>query len=141
MRKLLLYCLLLMFFASKSYAQSRQITGTVTDNEGKPMEFVTVAVAETQKATSTDIKGFFKINAENGQNLRFSFVGVKTITITVTAATHDLKIQFKDNQTALNEVVVTGYASERKKDLTGAVAVVDLAPVKNNSSGNTMQAL
>lgn len=141
MKKLLLYCLLLMLFVSKGYAQSRQITGTVTDNEGKPMEFVTVVVAGTQKATSTDVKGFFKINAENGQILKFSFVGVKPITITITAATSTLKVQLKDNQTSLNEVVVTGYASERKKDLTGAVAVVDLAPVKNNSSGNTMQAL
>jgi TonB-linked SusC/RagA family outer membrane protein len=141
MKKLLLYCLLLMCFASKSYAQSRQITGTVADNEGKPMEFVTVSVVETQKATYTDAKGNFKITAENGQNIKFSFVGVKSITTTVTAATNYLTIQFKDNKTSLNEVVVTGYLSERKKDLTGAVSIVDLAPVKNNSSGNTMQAL
>ncbi|HEY8784126.1 MAG TPA: SusC/RagA family TonB-linked outer membrane protein [Mucilaginibacter sp.] len=141
MRKLLLFCFLLLLFISKGYAQSRQITGTVTDNDGKPMGFVTVSVVETQKATTTDEKGYFKISAENGQTLRFTYVGVKQITVQITAATQNLNIQFKDNQSTLNEVVVTGYTSERRKDLTGSVSVVDLTPVKNNSSGNTMQAL
>jgi TonB-linked SusC/RagA family outer membrane protein len=68
-------------------------------------------------------------------------VGTKPILVTVAADTKVLDVVFKDAATTLNEVVVTGYTSERKKDLTGAVAVVDLAPVKNNSSGNTMQAL
>ncbi|WP_295675801.1 SusC/RagA family TonB-linked outer membrane protein [uncultured Mucilaginibacter sp.] len=141
MRKLLLFCFLLLLFLSKGYAQSRQITGTVIDSDGKPLEFVTVSVVETQKATATDAKGNFKINAESGQTLKFTFVGVKPISVQITAATQNLNIQFKDNQSTLNEVVVTGYSSERRKDLTGSVSVVDLSPVKNNSSGNTMQAL
>lgn len=141
MRKLLLICSLLILLISKGYAQSRIITGTVLDNASKPMDAVTIVVVETQKSTLSDASGKFSITASTGQSIRFSYVGTKPILVKVTADTKVLDVVFKDAATTLNEVVVTGYTSERKKDLTGAVAVVDLAPVKNNSSGNTMQAL
>jgi len=141
MRKLLLICSLLILLISKGYAQSRIITGTVLDNASKPMDAVTIVVVETQKSTLSDANGKFSITASTGQSIRFSYVGTKPILVKVTADTKVLDVVFKDAATTLNEVVVTGYTSERKKDLTGAVAVVDLAPVKNNSSGNTMQAL
>jgi len=141
MRKLLLICSLLILLISKGYAQSRIITGTVLDNASKPMDGVTIVVVETQKSTLSDASGKFSITASTGQSIRFSYVGVKPVLVTVAADTKVLDVVFKDASTTLNEVIVTGYTSERKKDLTGAVAVVDLAPVKNNSSGNTMQAL
>lgn len=141
MRKLLLICSFLTLLISEGYAQSRIVTGTVSDNSSKPLDGVTVAVVETQKSTLSDANGKFKIAVENGQSLRFSYVGTKPIVVIVAADTKVLNIVFKDAENTLNEVVVTGYTSERKKDLIGAVSVVDLAPVKNNSSGNTMQAL
>lgn len=141
MRKLLLICSFLTLLISEGYAQSRIVTGTVSDNSSKPLDGVTVAVVETQKSTLSDVNGKFKIAVENGQSLRFSYVGTKPIVVVVAADTKVLNIVFKDAENTLNEVVVTGYTSERKKDLIGAVSVVDLAPVKNNSSGNTMQAL
>lgn len=141
MRKLLLICSFLILLISEGYAQSRTITGTVLDNSSKPIDGVTIVVVETQKSTLSDANGKFSIAVKNGQSVRFSYVGAKPIVITVTADTKTLDVIFKDAENKLNEVVVTGYTSERKKDLTGAVAVVDLAPVKNNSSGNTMQAL
>ena len=141
MRKLLLICSFLILLISEGYAQSRIITGTVLDNSSKPIDGVTIVVVESQKSTLSDANGKFRIAAENGQSVRFSYVGAKPIVMTITADTKVLDVVFKDAENTLNEVVVTGYTSERKKDLTGAVAVVDLAPVKNNSSGNTMQAL
>ena len=141
MRKLLLICSLLILIVSEGYAQSRMIRGVVTDNASKPVEGATVVVVETQKATTTDAGGNFQITAENGQTIRVTYVGSKPISTVVTTGVNSLQIQFKDSNTALNELVVTGYTSERKKDLTGSVAVVDLTPIKNNSSGNTMQAL
>ncbi|SHL97802.1 SusC/RagA family TonB-linked outer membrane protein [Mucilaginibacter sp. OK098] len=141
MRKLLLICSFLILLISEGYAQSRIITGTVSDNSSKPLDGVTIAVVETQKSTVSDVNGKFKIAVENGQSLRFSYVGAKSIVVPIAADTKVLNIVFKDAENTLNEVVVTGYTSERKKDLIGAVSVVDLAPVKNNSSGNTMQAL
>jgi len=141
MRKLLLMCSLLILIVSEGYAQSRTIKGVVTDNASKPIEGATVVVVETQKATTTDAAGNFQIQAENGQTIRVSYVGSKPVSVIVAPDSKDIRIQFKDSNTALNELVVTGYTSERKKDLTGSVSVVDLTPVKNNSSGNTMQAL
>jgi len=141
MRKLLLMCSLLILIVSEGYAQSRMIKGVVTDNASKPIEGATVVVVETQKATTTDAAGNFQIQAENGQTIRVSYVGSKPVSVIVAPDSKDIRIQFKDSNTALNELVVTGYTSERKKDLTGSVSVVDLTPVKNNSSGNTMQAL
>lgn len=141
MRKLLLICSFLILLISEGYAQSRTITGTVLDNSSKPIDGVTIVVVETQKSTLSDANGKFSIAVKNGQSVRFSYVGAKPILVTITADTKTLDVVFKDAENKLNEVVVTGYTSERKKDLTGAVAVVDLAPVKNNSSGNTMQAL
>jgi len=141
MSKLLLICSFLILLISEGYAQSRMITGTVLDNASKPMDGVTIGVVETQKSVLSDANGKFSISVATGQSIRFSYVGTQPIVITIAADTKVLNIVFKDAANALNEVVVTGYTSERKKDLTGAVAVVDLAPVKNNSSGNTMQAL
>jgi TonB-linked SusC/RagA family outer membrane protein len=141
MRKLLLICSFLILLISEGYAQSRTITGTVLDNSSKPIDGVTIVVVETQKSTLSDANGKFSIAVKNGQSVRFSYVGAKPILINITADTKVFDVVFKDAENKLNEVVVTGYTSERKKDLTGAVAVVDLAPVKNNSSGNTMQAL
>ena len=141
MRKLLLLCSFLILIVSEGHAQSRIIKGVVTDNASKPLEGATVVVVETQKATTTDASGNFQIQAENGQTIRVSYVGTKPVSVIVQADTKTLQIQFKDSNNTLNELVVTGYTSERKKDLTGSVSVVDLTPVKNNSSGNTMQAL
>jgi len=141
MRKLLLICSFLILLISEGYAQSRIISGTVLDNSSKPIDGVTIVVVESQKSTLSDANGKFSIAVKNGESVRFSYVGAKPILITITADTKVLDVVFKDAENKLNEVVVTGYTSERKKDLTGAVAVVDLAAVKNNSSGNTMQAL
>jgi TonB-linked SusC/RagA family outer membrane protein len=141
MKKLLLICSLLLFIACESFAQSRTISGTVTDAASKPLEAVTVSVVETQASTITNSKGKFTIVASNGQTIRFSYIGAQPYNLKVDASTVDPTIKMETGNTSLNEVVVTGYTSERRKDLTGAVAVVDLNPVKNNSSGNTMQAL
>lgn len=141
MRKLLLLCSLLILVISQGYAQSRIVKGIVIDNALRPLDGATVTVVETQKSTLSDAGGNFQIQAATGQTIRISYVGTKPISIVVTADAKPLQVQFKDSNNNLNEIVVTGYTSERKKDLTGSVSVVDLAPVKNNSSGNTMQAL
>ena len=141
MRKLLLFCSMLVMLAAAAFAQTRQITGTVADKDGRPLPGVSIIVLETQKATSTDIKGKFSIQASVGQTIRFSYVGVKPVTVKITAATNNLAVAFKEGNTDLNEVVVTGYTSERKKDLTGAVSVVNVADIQDIPEGNAMKEL
>lgn len=141
MRKILLICSLLALWASGAYAQSRVITGAVTDNTNSPVAGATVAIVETQFAVTTDAKGHFSISAANGQTIRISFVGAKTYTIAVKPATTQFSVRLEADNTALNEVVVTGYTSEKKKDLTGAVSVVNVSEIKDIPEGNPMKAL
>jgi TonB-linked SusC/RagA family outer membrane protein len=89
----------------------------------------------------TDASGKFSIEASSGDDLSFSYVGMKPFTIKIEGASQNLTIEMEETVKEEDVVVVTGYTTQRKKDLTGAVAVVDMGPVKNTSSGNTMQAL
>jgi TonB-dependent SusC/RagA subfamily outer membrane receptor len=98
-------------------------------------------VAGTQQATITDVSGKFKIQATTGETLRFSFVGYKPVEVTLTETSNNLKVKIQASSNELNEVVVTGYTSEKKKDLTGAVAVVNVAEIKDIQEGNPMKAL
>ena len=68
-------------------------------------------------------------------------MGMKSVTFKVTSIGQNLNVELEEGIKEGEQVVVVGYTSQRKQDLTGAVAVVELAPVKNNSSGNIMQSL
>ncbi len=134
---LLLPLLLLMFF---SKAQNVSVTGTVTSKSGNtPLAGVTVK--SKTKSAATNNEGKFTIEAAVGETIEFSFVGMVPYTHKVTKDGEVVAIALEETQNNLNTVVVTGYTSQRKQDVTGAVAVVDMTPIKNNSSGNTMQAL
>jgi TonB-dependent starch-binding outer membrane protein SusC len=136
----LLFLLPLLLLAMFSFAQQKTITGTVvgkTDNV--PLAGVTVTVKG--KSVTTDANGKFSIEASVGDNLVFSYVGMNSVTIKITNESQNLSVELEEGVKEGEQIVVVGYSTQRKVDLTGAVAVVDLNPVKNNSSGNTMQAL
>ena len=138
MRKL--SCLIvLLLIAVITNAQLKQVSGTVTGKTGgKPLAGVTVQSGTT--VTVTNAAGAFSIQAKKGDKITFTSTGLKPSTLSV-GDENNFSVILEEDQQALGEVVVVGYTSQRKKDLTGAVAIVDLTPVKNNSSGNTMQAL
>ncbi|MEO6733862.1 MAG: SusC/RagA family TonB-linked outer membrane protein [Ferruginibacter sp.] len=136
MRKFLTIIAVLM--VTVSFAQQKKVTGTVTDKiTHEPLRGASVQFKK--QTVTTDNEGRFSIDAAEGENLIITFVGKKPQTVKVTG--QDLSIGLEEGTKEEEQVVVVGYTSQRKQDLTGAVAVVDLAPVKNNSSGNTMQAL
>ncbi len=139
MRKVI-FLLPLLLLAVCSFAQQKNITGTVTGKlENAPLAGVTVS--SKGKAVQTDAEGKFTFAASVGDDLTFTYVGYKSLTVRIKSP-GNLSVQLEDaGSKELEQIVVVGYSTQRKKDLTGAVAVVDLAAVKNNSSGNTMQAL
>jgi len=141
MRKLLLFCSLLVLMAGGVYAQTREVTGTVSDNAGETLVGVTVSITGTQVATTTDVNGKFSIQASTGQILKFTYIGYKPVMVKVPDTKKPLNVVFDQSLNDLNEVVVTGYTSEKKKDLTGAVTVVNVSEVKDVATGNVMQAL
>lgn len=123
-----------------AFAQQKKISGTVINKSTKtPLEGVSVQAKS--KTVVTDAAGKFSIEAAAGDNVNFTYVAMKPVTVKVTSPDQVLSVEMEEGVKEGEQVVVVGYSSQRKKDLTGAVAVVDLTPVKNNSSGNTMQAL
>ncbi|MCF3108842.1 SusC/RagA family TonB-linked outer membrane protein [Niabella sp. CC-SYL272] len=121
-------------------AQQITVTGTVRGKSTQePVSGVTVKAANS--IVMTDTAGHFSIRTSINGQLTFSHVSMKPLTITVTDAGSALLVEMEELVELGQQVIVVGYSTQRKQDVTGAVAVVDLNPVKNTSSGNTMQAL
>lgn len=140
MKKTLLSFIAMLLSLQLALAQ-RQVTGTVTAEGSKePLIGATVMVKETKSGTLTDVEGKFSIAApENATTLVISYIGFTSKEVSI-AGTDKVEISLAEGK-ELSEVVVVGYTSSKKEDLTGAIAVVDLEPIKNISSGNPMQAL
>jgi TonB-linked SusC/RagA family outer membrane protein len=117
------------------------ITGTITDPEGKPMEGVSVLVKSTNMGVTTNKDGVFSIQVpEEGDVLLFSFVGFETKEIKVTEATV-LNIGLKIQEVNVEEVVVVGYGTQRKRDVTGAVSTIPKDRLTQLPNTNVAQAL
>jgi len=139
MRKIIL---LLLLFGSfyPAFSQGKKITGIVINKVTRePLQGASVQVRD--KAVVTDSKGRFTISAIQGQTIAVSYVGLKTINVRVENNTSEVSVEMEEDANKVEEVVVTGYKSEKKKDLTGAVSVVNLKDIKDVPSGNPMQSL
>lgn len=124
-----------------SELQQKQITGTITDQKGNPMGGVTVLVKGTTTGTLTDATGKFIIpNLPQNATLIFSFVGTVTQEIQVAGQTQ-IDIVMKDAAIGLNEVVVVGYGTQKKVNLTGAVDVIKSDVLANRQASTTSQLL
>jgi TonB-linked SusC/RagA family outer membrane protein len=135
--QLLLPMVLLALF---SWAQQKTITGKVVSKSNhEPLQGVSVRVKD--HTVVTDAAGAFSIPASPGDVLSLSFVGMNPLTVKIAANTTDLSLTMEEGSNDLNTVVVTGYKSEKKVDLTGAVSVVNLAAVKNVPASSPMLAL
>jgi iron complex outermembrane receptor protein len=122
--KKLLTILLLMCTFVAVHAQRMSIGGIVTDaKDGSPVIGASVVIKGTQLATVTGTDGSYKISAQKGDVLVFSFVGYEPVEMTVGENTL-INVSLKETLTALDEVVVIGYGTVKKSDATGSVAVV-----------------
>jgi iron complex outermembrane receptor protein len=122
-KRLLPALLITLLLALQTFAQQRTITGKVTDNTGAPVSGATVTVKGTNIATSTGSDGSYKINVpQDAGTLVISAVGYGNLEAAISGSSVDVSIT--PTQSNLNEVVVVGYGTARKRDLTGAVASV-----------------
>ncbi|MBW9279377.1 TonB-dependent receptor [Bacteroides fragilis] len=103
--------------------QSQAISGVVTDTNGEPVIGASVSEKGTTNGTITDINGKFSLNVKPGAILKVTFVGYKPHEV---KATRTMKIILKEDSELLDEVVVVGYGTQKKENLTGAVASVDV---------------
>jgi TonB-linked SusC/RagA family outer membrane protein len=126
--------LFVLFVALSSFtgmhAQSKTIKGVVTGSvDGMPIPGVTVLIKGTNKGTTTDFDGAYIINASLGEELAFYYVGMTTKIIKILSSEHNVVLS--SDVEDLEEVVVIGYGTVKKKELTGAVSQVKAADIEN----------
>ena len=119
-------------------AQDVIVSGTVKDATGEPIIGASVVQKGTSNGTVTDFDGHFSFKAPQGTPLVISYIGYDT---QEAKAGSDMVIELKENSKELNEVVVTGYTTQRKADLTGSVAVVSTKDLKTSPDPDPMRAL
>ena len=117
--KKLFLSLLALLTSTIMYAQT-EISGTVVDATGETVIGATVMEKGTSNGTITDFDGNFKLKVEAGKTLVFSYIGYNTQEL---PAKDGMQVTMTDNAKELAEVVVTGYSTQRKADLTGSVSV------------------
>ncbi|GFZ41098.1 MAG: TonB-dependent receptor [Bacteroides nordii] len=138
--KFMLFVGLLLGGTSQLYAQQSQVTGSIVDAEGEAMIGVSVKVKGASHGTISDMDGHFKLSVQQGQTLVFSYMGYITQDIKWKGQS-TLKIVMHEDAKALDEVVVVGYGTAKKANLSGAAVNVDAAKIEQKQPVNVMDAL
>lgn len=139
MKRTFLSALFLLIMAVMAQAQNITVHGTVlsaTDDE--PLIGASIFCQTTKAGSTTDIDGNFEISVPEGSVLTVSYVGFVSEEVKAEA---NMTIRLKENNEILNELVVVGYSTERKADLTGSVSVVRMKDVADIPTGNVVQSL
>ena len=131
-----IYVLLLCMFLTNSYAQ-QTVTGNVSDQDNNSLPGVAVVIDGTTTGTVTDFDGNYSITVQDGQILVFSYLGYETQRISVDGSI--LNVILTESSSQLEEVVVIGYGTAQKKDLTGAVDLVTPDDFNKGSAVNAQQ--
>ena len=140
MKKTFLIALLFVIACITAQAQDLQVSGTViSKTDGEPIIGASVVeVGNNINGTITDIDGNFSLSVKKDAQLTISYVGFKSQTV---KASSMLNISMEEDSEMLEEIVVTGYTTQRKADLTGAVSVVSTEALKTHSDPDPMKAL
>lgn len=134
MKKFSLSFILLLLLAAGAFAQEREVSGQITDNDGKPIQGVTIQVKGVGGNVITDAKGMYKLRATADQTLVFSFVGFASKEIKV-GEHPSINTSLTRSDAQLDDVIVIGYGTQKKIHLTGSVATVNLKNVEDIQTG------
>jgi len=118
-----LFAFLFLLFSTTVNAQTT-VTGKVTDGESKPLKGATVSEKGTSKGTVTDEEGNFSISAQKNATLIISMIGFESVSVKVGEQT-SISVQLKTDVSHLNEIVVTGYGTQKRALVTGAISTVN----------------
>ena len=145
-KKKIKYNLVFLFFlnfllSTTMNAQSTVVEGKITDAAGLSLPGVNIQEKGTKNGTSTDFEGSFKINVANNKAvLIISYLGFQTQEVSV-AGKSKVNVSLSEQSNSLNEVVVVGYGSVKKTDLTGAVNTLSAAKITERNVTNPMEAI
>src|SRR5699024_4171125 len=133
--------LILALVVQIAFAQEKTVTGTVVDDSGVPLLGATVLIVDSNRGTSTDFDGNFSIQASQGEKLEVSYMGFKTVTLTI-GTSNNYNVTLNPDGNVLEDVVVVGYGSARKlSQITGSLSTVSSDKLENNPVANVMEAL
>ena len=140
-KQIALLCATFLLWSGCLWAQSTlNVSGTVVSKSDN-LPIIGASVVETDKATNgvaTDIDGNFHLSVPDGASVTISYIGYKSVTLKAAA---QMQVALEENNELLDEIVVTGYTTQRKADLTGSVAVVNTEDLKTTSDPDPMRVL
>ena len=122
--------------ATVAQSPTIKVRGQVIDEQGEPLTGATVRIKDGQGGTITDVDGNFQLEVAGNAILSISYVGYKDREVAVRNRAIIESIQLQPDNQMLEQVVVIGYGTQKKSDLTGSVAVVDAEALKQTSHSN-----
>ena len=125
---------------SKELSPGKIIQGVVRDYQGEPVIGVNISEQGTTNGTITDINGFYTINVQEGSVIRFSYLGMKPVLVTI-GDQSEININMETDQTIIDEVVVVGYTKQSKRNISGSVSNVNSDAITRSTSNNLAEAL
>ena len=138
--RILITALCLVLSMVTALAQSHVVTGVVTDDTNQPLPGVAVVVTGTTVGTVTDFDGKYSLNVNDGKKLTFSFIGFESQTVDI-AGRSTVNAQMKSDSKELDDVVVVGYGTMKKSDLSGSSVSVGEEALKGSVITNLDQSL
>lgn len=139
-RPLVFLFIAFLFFSFPAFAQPKKLEGTVTDSSGAPLQRVSILVNDSKKGTVTDSKGNFVLKANHGDRLTFSFSGYNSKTVMV-GESNTINVTLSLSSQTIDAVVIVGYGTQKKVNLSGAVGVVSGKELVNRPVPNVTGAL
>lgn len=132
-------CLCLLILANRLCA--KQITGVIKDAAGSPVIGATVVEKGTANGTVADIDGAFSLEVEDGKSIVISYVGYRSQTLTVVAGKTDYPVTLQEDVEVLDDVVVIGYGTQKRSDVTGSISSVSSKEIADFSSKSLAESL
>ena len=135
--------IMLLLVTTSSWGQGTQrirVSGKVTDTSNNPLIGVSVVEAGTGNGTITNFDGDYELSVNAGNTVRYSYIGYKAVERNMTTSAV-INIILVEDASQLDEVVVVGYGTQRKQDLTGAVSVVDMKEAQKLTAGSISEIL
>lgn len=129
-----------VFVQSQTLPDLREIKGTVTDENNAPLPGVSIHQSGTQRGTQSNAQGAFRLNVSNKGSLSFSMIGYNTREITLSGQT-TLQVTLSTNAQNLKDIVVVGYGTQKRSDLTGSVSSIKGTDIANRPVSNVLDAI
>ena len=133
-------CFVFLVFPIFAIAQNIKVQGTVTDEAGEPLIGVTVSVLNTAQGTMTDIDGKYQITVPSKSTLSFVYIGFQSSNILVNGKT-TINVVLKEDNLTLDEVVVVGYGTMKRSDVTGSLVSVNSKSIEESVATTSDQIL